>query len=158
MTWHNLLKRFMDKFFPPSKTAMLRAEIQCFHQNDTDTLYETWERFKDSLRKCQHHGIPEWLQFQIFYNGLNYQTRQMIDVVASGTLNHKTLEESLILFEDMATNNYEYSHARDKERRGKGTLEVDVDHTIMAKVEALSRKIDGLAVSRQTVAAIEPFF
>ena len=60
----------------------------------------------------------------------------MIDA-AVGTLNHKTPEESLILFEDMAANNYEYSHARDRERRGKGTLDVDVANTIVAKVEAL---------------------
>ena len=126
----------MDKFFAPSKTAKLRAEIQSFHQNDTETLYETWERFKDSLRKGPHHGILEWLWVQIFYNGLNYQTRQMIDVVIGGTMNDKTSEVSLILFEDMAANNYEYSHARDKERKGKGTLDIDVASMIMAKVKA----------------------
>ena len=95
----------MENFFSPSKTAK---------------LYETWEGFKESMRKCPHHIIPEWLQVQIFYNGLNYLTRQMIDAAASGILNHKTLEDSLILYEDLATNNYEYSHARDKEKRTVG--------------------------------------
>ena len=74
-TWEELLKKFMDKFFPPSKTAKLWADIQSYRQTDSETLYETWDRFKESLHKCPHHGIPEWLQVQIFYNGLNYQTR-----------------------------------------------------------------------------------
>ena len=71
----------------------------------------------------------------------------MIDAAAGGPLNHKTPEESLVLFEDMAANNYECSHARERERREKATLELDVANSIMAKVEALSGKIDGLTVS-----------
>ena len=80
----------------------------------------------------------------------------MIDAAAGGTLNHKTLEESLVLFEDMATNNYEYSHARDKEKRTAEVLEVDVATTIMAKVKALSRKIDGLSISHQQLVVVDP--
>ena len=48
----------------------------------------------------------------------------------------------------MATNNYEYSHGRDKEKRTTSVLEMDVATTIMVKVEALSRKIDHLIVSQ----------
>lgn len=70
----------------------------------------------------------------------------MIDVAAGGTLNHKTLEESLTLFEDMATNNYEWSHSRSKEKRPTGVLDVDVATTIMLKVEALSKNINNLAI------------
>jgi len=50
-TWQELIKKFMDKFFPPSKTAKLRAEIQSYHQYEMETLYETWERFKESMGK-----------------------------------------------------------------------------------------------------------
>ena len=156
ITWQDLIKKFMDKFFPPSKTAKLRAEIQSYHQYETETLYDTWERFKDSMRKCPHHGIPEWLQVQIFYNGLNYQTRQTVDAAAGGTLNHKTPEESLTLFEDMAANSYEWSHGRGREKRAAGVLEVNVATTIMSQVEALSRKIDGLTISQQQLAVVDP--
>ena len=53
-------------------------------------------------------------------------------------MNHKTLEESLTLFEDMAANSYEWSHGKGREKRAAGVLEVDVATTIMSKVEALS--------------------
>ena len=81
----------------------------------------------------------------------------MIDAAAGGTLNHKTPEESLTLFEDMATNNYEWSHTRSREKRAAGVLDVDVATTIMSKVEALSRKIDNLSVSQQQLAVVDPF-
>ncbi|KAK9225233.1 hypothetical protein WN943_010274 [Citrus x changshan-huyou] len=44
-----------------------------------ESLYEAWERYKDLLRKCPHHGLPVWLQVQTFYNGLGSNTRIMID-------------------------------------------------------------------------------
>ncbi|KAG8481361.1 hypothetical protein CXB51_026130 [Gossypium anomalum] len=59
---------------------------------DLETLYDAWERYKDLLRRCPHHGLPLSLQVQTFYNG-NPSTRQMIDTAAGGTINNKTPEE-----------------------------------------------------------------
>ena len=135
----------MDKYFLPSKTAKLRSEIQSFYQKDSETLFKTWEIFKDSLRKCLHHGIPEWWQVQIFYNGLNYQTKQMINAAAGGSLKHKNPEESLLLFEDIAEDDYESSRARNRERRTLGVMEMDVASTILAKVDALARQFNQMS-------------
>ncbi|CAL1406421.1 unnamed protein product [Linum trigynum] len=57
-TWDGLAEKFLAKYFPPSKTAKLRNDIAAYHQEDSETLYETWERFKNTLRRCPHHGIP----------------------------------------------------------------------------------------------------
>ncbi|NAW23538.1 hypothetical protein FGF82_23740, partial [Salmonella sp. gx-f9] len=46
------------KYFPPNKNAKLRNEITTFQQMDDESLYEAWERYKELLRKCPHHGIP----------------------------------------------------------------------------------------------------
>jgi len=46
-TWKMLSKAFLSKYFPPSKTAKLRAEITSFIQRDGESLYEAWERYKD---------------------------------------------------------------------------------------------------------------
>ncbi|KAL5558299.1 hypothetical protein UlMin_034510 [Ulmus minor] len=61
-------------------------EITSFTQYDQESLYEAWERFKEMLRKCPHHGIPIWLQVSTFYNGLVSNYRAMIDVAAGGCL------------------------------------------------------------------------
>ena len=69
-TWDELAQKFLYKYFPPSKTAKIMAEINTYSQEDGESLYETWERFKELLRKCPHHGLAVWQQVSTFYNGL----------------------------------------------------------------------------------------
>ncbi|GKF19539.1 reverse transcriptase domain-containing protein [Tanacetum coccineum] len=63
--------KFINHFFPPSKTTNLRNEISNFQQRFDDSFYEAWDRFKDLLRACPHHGFTELHQLDTFYNGLN---------------------------------------------------------------------------------------
>src|ERR1044072_9500143 len=55
-TWDELKKVFLARYFPPSKTAMLRANINGFRQKYNESIFEAWERYKDMLRLCPHHG------------------------------------------------------------------------------------------------------
>ncbi|KAH9779814.1 hypothetical protein KPL71_007852 [Citrus sinensis] len=55
------------RLFPYSLRDRARAD---------ESLYEAWERFKELLRRCPHHGIPYCIQLETFYNGLNPSTRQ----------------------------------------------------------------------------------
>ncbi|GJQ90512.1 reverse transcriptase domain-containing protein [Tanacetum coccineum] len=52
-TWDDLVSKFINKFFPPSKTTNLRNEIMRFQQKFDETFYEAWDRFNDLLR-----GMP----------------------------------------------------------------------------------------------------
>nr|GEW04329.1 reverse transcriptase domain-containing protein [Tanacetum cinerariifolium] len=56
LTWEDLVSKFINQFFPPSKTTYLRNEITNFLQKPNETFNEAWERFKDLLRQCPHHG------------------------------------------------------------------------------------------------------
>ncbi|GKF35566.1 reverse transcriptase domain-containing protein [Tanacetum coccineum] len=51
-TWDDLVSKFINKFFPPSKTTNLRNEITRFQQKFDETFYEAWDRFNDLLRGC----------------------------------------------------------------------------------------------------------
>ena len=84
--WDGLAQKFLAKYFPPAKTAKLRNDITTFAQFEMESLYEAWERYKDLLRKCPHHGLLVCLQVQTFYNGLGSNTRTMIDAAAGATL------------------------------------------------------------------------
>src|ERR1051325_10770019 len=42
-TWDELKKVFLARYFPPSKTAMLRANINGFRQKHNESLFEAWE-------------------------------------------------------------------------------------------------------------------
>nr|GFB87980.1 reverse transcriptase domain-containing protein [Tanacetum cinerariifolium] len=59
LTWEDLVSKFINQFFPPSKTTYLRNEITNFLQKSNETFNEAWERFKDLLRQCPHHGLSE---------------------------------------------------------------------------------------------------
>jgi len=97
-----LSKAFLSKYFPPGKTAKLRTEITSFFQRDDESLYEAGERFKDLQRQCPHHGVPDWLLFQIFYNGLEQSVKISVDAAAGGALMDKSIEAATVLLEEMA--------------------------------------------------------
>nr|GEV78286.1 reverse transcriptase domain-containing protein [Tanacetum cinerariifolium] len=71
LTWDDLVNKFMNQFFPPSKTTHLKNEISRFTKKFKETFKEAWERFKKMLRACPHHGFTELIQIDTFYNGLN---------------------------------------------------------------------------------------
>ena len=103
-TWNDLVKKFLTKFFPPSKIAQLVQEINTFGQLEGENLAEAWDRFHELLRKCPHHRLTRWMQVHTFYNGLRNATRTMIDALAGGALMKKTTDQAYEILEDAATN------------------------------------------------------
>ena len=102
-----MVEKCLAKFFPPAKSTQLRSEIGQFNKNDFESLYEAWERYKDLIQRCLQHGLLDWLQIQMFYNGLNGQTRTIVDATSGGTLMSKIAEGATSLLEEMASNNYQ---------------------------------------------------
>ncbi|GJY26871.1 reverse transcriptase domain-containing protein [Tanacetum coccineum] len=49
-TLDDLVSKFINKFFPPSKITNLRNKITIFQQRFDETFYEAWDRFNDLLR------------------------------------------------------------------------------------------------------------
>ncbi|XP_073036308.1 uncharacterized protein [Primulina eburnea] len=144
-TWEDMAKAFLIKYFPPSKTMKLRADITTFAQYEQESLYEAWERYKDLLRRCPHHELPLGLVVQTFYYGLLTPNRTMIDAAACGNLLRKTAEEGYELLEEMAASSYHPQS--DRQRRGAGVNQVNDLSAVSAQLEALNRKIDGMSMS-----------
>ncbi|GKF18005.1 reverse transcriptase domain-containing protein [Tanacetum coccineum] len=84
LTWDDLVSKFINKFFPPSKTTNLRNEITRFQQKFDETFYEAWDRFNDLLRGCPHHGFSELHQLDTFYNALNSNDVEQSCVTCGG--------------------------------------------------------------------------
>ncbi|GJV82723.1 hypothetical protein Tco_1522621 [Tanacetum coccineum] len=53
---------------------------------DLETFSEAWERFKEMLRACPHHGFTELTQVDTFYNGLNENDQDSLNAAAGGNL------------------------------------------------------------------------
>ncbi|GJW21870.1 reverse transcriptase domain-containing protein, partial [Tanacetum coccineum] len=82
LTWEDLVTKFVNQFFPPSKTTHLKNEISRFTQKFEETFSEAWERFKELLRACPHHGFTELTQVDTFYNGLNDNEQDSLNAAA----------------------------------------------------------------------------
>ncbi|GKC92653.1 reverse transcriptase domain-containing protein [Tanacetum coccineum] len=101
-TWDDLVSKFLNRFFPHSKTKEFRKEITNFQQVFGETFTEAWERFKDLLRKCPHQGFSLLHQIDFFYNGLSQSDQDFLNTAASGNLMSKNTQEALTIIENKA--------------------------------------------------------
>nr|GFD33942.1 reverse transcriptase domain-containing protein [Tanacetum cinerariifolium] len=92
LTWDDLVSKFINQFFPPSKRTNLRNEITRFQQRFDESFNEAWDRFNDLLRACPHHGFP-------FYNALNVNDQDSLNSVAGGNSLDKMPRECLKIIE-----------------------------------------------------------
>ncbi|GJX73328.1 reverse transcriptase domain-containing protein [Tanacetum coccineum] len=99
-TWNDLVSKFVNRFFPPSKTTNLRNEITRFQQRFGETFAESWDRFKDLLNKCPHHGFSPLHQIDTFSNSLNQSEQDSLNSAACGNFLTKNTQEALTIIEN----------------------------------------------------------
>ncbi|GJX75062.1 reverse transcriptase domain-containing protein [Tanacetum coccineum] len=99
LTWDDLVSKFINKFFPPSKTTNLQNEITRFQQRFDETFYEAWTRFNDLLRACPHHGFSKLHQLDTFYNALNSNDQDSLNFATGGNFSDKMPRDCLRIIE-----------------------------------------------------------
>nr|GEZ09158.1 reverse transcriptase domain-containing protein [Tanacetum cinerariifolium] len=111
----DLVSKFINQFFPPSKTTSLRNEITNFLQKPNETFNESWERFKDLLRQFPHHGFSELHQLDTFYNALNPNDQDALDSAAGGNFLDKIPRECLSIIKSKSKQDFQKSFERKQE-------------------------------------------
>ncbi|KAK8935601.1 hypothetical protein KSP39_PZI013849 [Platanthera zijinensis] len=153
-TWAILIEKFLAKYFPPSKTAKLMRDISTFMQGNGETLYDAWERFKELLRKCPHHGLATHQQVWTFYNGLQTSTMIQVDGAAGGSLMNKYPEDAYEILEDLSSNNY-HSFERQGSSSMGGAHQVDQLTSFAAQITAqfnsMNKRLDALTLHQNQV-------
>nr|GFA17400.1 hypothetical protein [Tanacetum cinerariifolium] len=99
LTWDDLVSKFINQFFPPSKMTNLRNKITRFQQRFDDSFYEAWDRFNDLLRACPHYEFSELHQLDTFYNALNVNDQDSLNSAAGGNFLDKMPRECLKIIE-----------------------------------------------------------
>ncbi|KAK1430086.1 hypothetical protein QVD17_12590 [Tagetes erecta] len=146
-SWTELQTKFLQKYFPPAKTARLRNLIYAFTEQPGESFFETWDRFKGLLNKCPHHGLEEWRVVEKFYNGISEATRRLLDSTAGGNMmKTKTADECLEMMEDLATSTYTEPGSRDVTAVSKGIHTVDSSVALAAQVESLAKMVKDIQV------------
>ncbi|GJZ22340.1 reverse transcriptase domain-containing protein [Tanacetum coccineum] len=100
LTWEDLVSKFINEFFPPSRTTNLRNEISNFQQRFDESFHEAWDRYKDLLRACPHHGFTELHQLDTFYNALNLADQDSLNFAAGGNLLERRTQDVLTIIEN----------------------------------------------------------
>nr|GEU33231.1 reverse transcriptase domain-containing protein [Tanacetum cinerariifolium] len=106
LTWEDLVNKFVNQFFPLSKITHLKNEISRFTQRLEETFGEAWERFKERLRACPHHGFTKLAQIDTFHNGLNDNDQDSLNAVAGENILSKTTREALQIIKNKSKVHY----------------------------------------------------
>nr|GEU76919.1 reverse transcriptase domain-containing protein [Tanacetum cinerariifolium] len=100
LTWEDLVSKFNNEFFPPSRMNNLRNEISNFQQRFDESFHEAWDHYKDLLRACPHHGFTELHQLDTFYNALNPVDQDSLNSAAGGILLERRTQDVLTIIKN----------------------------------------------------------
>ncbi|GKB79201.1 reverse transcriptase domain-containing protein [Tanacetum coccineum] len=67
-TWEDLVSKFVNYFFPPSKTTNLKNDITNFQQRFGETFSEAWDRFKDLLPAGEITALTDAVKVMLLQN------------------------------------------------------------------------------------------
>nr|GFA90697.1 reverse transcriptase domain-containing protein [Tanacetum cinerariifolium] len=84
-------------------------EITNFQQRFDESFSEAWDRFKDLLRACPHHGFLELHQLDTFYNALNSNDQVSLNSAAGGNFLDKIPRDCLSIIESKSKVRYSRS-------------------------------------------------
>nr|GFA88856.1 reverse transcriptase domain-containing protein [Tanacetum cinerariifolium] len=102
---HGLLTLVQNKQFFGHDKEDPHAQVRYFNRI-ISTLNEAWDRFKDLLRACPHHGFSELHQLDTFYNALNSKDQDSLNSAAGGNFLEKMPCECLAIIESKSKVHY----------------------------------------------------
>ncbi|XP_010463442.1 PREDICTED: uncharacterized protein LOC104744123 [Camelina sativa] len=113
-TWAQCRVAFLNHFYTKSRSAKLQSKITTFSQGGMETFCEAWERFKEYLRDCAHHGYTQENLMNIFYGGIEQKYQMALDTASKGDFSTNTANKANALIENLAASNS--NHGTDYDR------------------------------------------
>nr|GEU58014.1 reverse transcriptase domain-containing protein [Tanacetum cinerariifolium] len=116
-----------------------------------ETFSEAWDRFKELLRDCPHHGFLELTQIDTFYNGLTEQDQDSLNAALGGNLLNKTTREALKIIDNKSKVRYSRSKSNVS---SINTNSRDNISTTDDRIDKLANQISNLVeiVNKQVIA------
>ena len=124
-TWNEFISVFLKKYFPNHKTAQLRNKINQFRQIPDEPFWKYFERFKDLLTQCPHHGMDKWALCQIIYEGLNSKSKIIFESISQGNFMYKTVVDAWTFLEELAEKKNQWENFNDKPSDSTATGEIN---------------------------------
>ncbi|KAL2900369.1 E3 ubiquitin-protein ligase PUB22 [Bienertia sinuspersici] len=141
-TWDKVTAAFLSKFIPLEKMAELRLRISMFQQEENESLFEAWERFKNSLNHYPHHNMEKCLLLYSFYRGLSGQNKMCLDAASGGPIMKKDPVEAIRIIEDVVQNYADWHQGERATPKGGGRYDINAINMLNSKFDALSSMLD----------------
>ncbi|GKF44699.1 reverse transcriptase domain-containing protein, partial [Tanacetum coccineum] len=100
LTCEDIVSKFINEFFPPSRMTNLRNEISNFQQKFDESFHEACDRYKDLLRACPHYvkSSDGNSSSSSDIAKLTYAVNQQTSVVTPPPSSVKVVEEICVTF------------------------------------------------------------
>ncbi|CAM9000206.1 unnamed protein product [Rhodiola kirilowii] len=145
-TWGELAQAFLRQYFPPTKTQRLKNLINSFERGEDETFYEAWERFKELQRECPHHNIDKPTLIQIFYQGMDPESKRQMDQAVGSVFMELHPTNGGAIIDKISRNSHHWGSDRSLPKRKSKIREVDEVNS-REDVRALNKKLDALTTS-----------
>ncbi|KAJ0038202.1 hypothetical protein Pint_23027 [Pistacia integerrima] len=143
-----MTQAFFQKYFPAHKTNNLKRQISNFAQKESETFYQVWERYKDLLNSCPHHGFESWRVVSYFYDGLLSRERQFVETMCNGDFLHKDPDVAIDFLDDLSEKAHTWTgpNALESTRRNQtaGIYQLREEDNLRARLEVLTKEIEVL--------------
>ena len=115
-------------------------------------MYQCWERYKELLNSCPHHGFETWRLVSRFYEGLTPQCRQMVEMMCNKEFSDKDPKDVLEYLDLLAVNAQNWdtvgTHKAPSKAlpptSGEGMYNLKEEHDLQARFASLARKVEAL--------------
>lgn len=78
-TWTELKDEFLERFYTIAPFVERMDDASTFEQGDTESMHDSWERFKLLLKRCRNHNMRSMEQMEHFTRVLKAQVRMFLD-------------------------------------------------------------------------------
>nr|GEU38323.1 hypothetical protein [Tanacetum cinerariifolium] len=126
------------------RTTNLRNEISNFQQRIDESFHEAWDRYKELLRACPHHGFTELHQLDTFYNALNPADQDSLNSAAGGNLLERLTQDVLTIIENKSkVRNYQnksiFSQVKSSDANSSSSSEIaKLPHAVNQQTSAVT--------------------
>nr|GEV55428.1 reverse transcriptase domain-containing protein [Tanacetum cinerariifolium] len=156
------LKHSLINMMTSDQTTNLHNEISNFQQRFDESFHEAWDRYKDLLYACPHHGFTELHQLDTFYNALNPADQYSLNAAAGGNLLERRTQDVLTTIENKSKvfnsrNKSVVSQVKSCDANSNSSLEIaKLTHAVNQQTSAVTTVMK--AIRKQFQATPPPAF
>ncbi|RVW91450.1 Retrovirus-related Pol polyprotein from transposon 17.6 [Vitis vinifera] len=151
--WGDLQSVFLQKFFPTHRTSALKKEISNFKAMEDEKFFACWERFREIVAACPHHGFDNWMLVSYFYEGMAPPMKQLLETMCGGDFMNKNPDEAFQFLDYVAEVSRSWDEPIVKEpsrdrtmnrARASGVYTLPEGLDVQAKLATVMRRLDDL--------------